>query len=1107
MPKRKSIKESKEDRWRRKMKKYEEKLGRKTGRILYSSDEESDQGDPPPFPTLSVSEPELCEPRLEEGDGLRTTDAAPPPGPAARAAPTTAAPDAAAPDTAVLDAAAPDAASSTLVTETDLVGIDPEIDPTLLLALGDFVPEPSEWGEDINDNLAKRWEPILKDGLKKEVREEILKKYLLPNNCQLSKPPTLNPEVAAVLTESSRNRDTRILKKQSQIGCALAVIGKVVSGMLKKSIEAQEALRLLSDASKLIADSHHTETDTRRALITPLLEKSFVESFKDRKRDSHLFGEKLGDFIKSSRGSFNVKSKFKREGPTATLPAARLEDDREPRRWDESAAARPAPPPPRRRSQAPASAPARQAPPQAAPARRTFAQRAPRRSITDDSTIIDTILGYKIPFICEPHQNLETYPKLSLSKDENIYIEKELSRLTKIKAIRPCKSSEGQFISSIFVVPKSNGEKRLILNLKNLNKFVKTQHFKMEDIRTASRLVTADCYMVNLDLKEAYFLVPIYEGHTKYLRFYFKNALYEFLALPFGLCSAPHVFTKLMRPVSAHLRSRGFKSVQYLDDSLLIGDTFQDCLNNLNETLNCLKKLGFVINYTKSSLVPQKECQFLGFILNSKQLTLELPVKKKNDILSRTSTMLNAKAMSIRSFARYLGTLTAACPAVKYSWLYIKSLERVRYLELLKNNDDYDQIMNVPSNIHDDLLWWKRNILISSNPIKQPDYILEIFTDASLAGWGSACNGEKIGGSWNQKESNHHINYLELLAAFFGLKSFARDYRNSDILLRVDNTTAIAYINKMGGIQYPHLNDMAKQIWTWCEKRNIHVFASYIKSCHNTDADKESRNIDIEWELNNHSFRSIVTKFGRPDIDIFASRINAKCTKYISWKRDPYAFNIDAFTRNPSVAPTSFPGSECVVREALTRRRVPQSALNIMLSSLSRNTISQYNSSFKQWWQYCNMRGIDAYDIQVHDLLDFLAQCLEKGSSYGTLNNHRSALALISRNNLSQDDRIKRPHDENRLILTTKNPIHAASSQTIGRWLKQTLASSGIDTGVFSGHSTRHAATSAARRAGVSVDTIRRSAGWSAQSLTFANFYNRPITDQNPNFVNALFDV
>ncbi|XP_073945865.1 uncharacterized protein isoform X2 [Choristoneura fumiferana] len=118
MPKRKSIKESKEDRWRRKMKKYEEKLGRKTGRILYSSDEESDQGDPPPFPTLSVSEPELCEPRLEEGDGLRTTDAAPPPGPAARAAPTTAAPDAAAPDTAVLDAAAPDAASSTLAAST-----------------------------------------------------------------------------------------------------------------------------------------------------------------------------------------------------------------------------------------------------------------------------------------------------------------------------------------------------------------------------------------------------------------------------------------------------------------------------------------------------------------------------------------------------------------------------------------------------------------------------------------------------------------------------------------------------------------------------------------------------------------------------------------------------------------------------------------------------------------------------------------------------------------------------------------------------------------------------------------------------------------------------
>lgn len=58
----------------------------------------------------------------------------------------------------------------------------------------------------------------------------------------------------------------------------------------------------------------------------------------------------------------------------------------------------------------------------------------------------------------------------------------------------------------------------------------------------------------------------------------------------------------------------------------------------------------------------------------------------------------------------------------------------------------------------------------------------------------------------------------------------------------------------------------------------------------------EFRNIDFEWQLNQNAFNQIVNKFGRPEIDRFASGVNAKCFKYISWKRDSYAFNIDAFT-------------------------------------------------------------------------------------------------------------------------------------------------------------------------------------------------------------------
>lgn len=118
-----------------------------------------------------------------------------------------------------------------------------------------------------------------------------------------------------------------------------------------------------------------------------------------------------------------------------------------------------------------------------------------------------------------------------------------------------------------------------------------------------------------------------------------------------------------------------------------------------------------------------------------------------------------------------------------------------------------------------------------------------------------------------------------------------------EVLLRIDNTTAIAYINKMGGTRFPHLNNLARNLWQWCEAKNIWVYASYIPSKENK-ADKESRRActEIDWELSDQAFRKIVSIFGIPEIDLFASRSNSKCKTYVSWHRDPDAKFIDAFT-------------------------------------------------------------------------------------------------------------------------------------------------------------------------------------------------------------------
>lgn len=208
--------------------------------------------------------------------------------------------------------------------------------------------------------------------------------------------------------------------------------------------------------------------------------------------------------------------------------------------------------------------------------------------------------------------------------------------------------------------------------------------------------------------------------------------------------------------------------------------------------------------------------------------------------------------------------------------------------------------MKLNSCLKPSFTWWREHIIKSIKPFRNNKYTLEIFSDASLTGWGIACNGEKSNGFWSAVENQDHINLLELRAAFIGLKCFANDLFNTEVLLRIDNITAIAYINRMGGVQYEHLNDITRQIWQWCEERHIFIFASYIKSKDNVDADRESRrtNIDTEWELSQVAFRKITDTYGFPEIDLFASRLNAKCFLYVSWKRDPDAYNIDAFTLN-----------------------------------------------------------------------------------------------------------------------------------------------------------------------------------------------------------------
>lgn len=301
--------------------------------------------------------------------------------------------------------------------------------------------------------------------------------------------------------------------------------------------------------------------------------------------------------------------------------------------------------------------------------------------------------------------------------------------------------------------------------------------------------------------------------------------------------------------------------------------------------------------------------------------------------------------------------------------------------------------------------------------------------------------------------------------------------------------------------------------------------------------------------------------------------------------------------------------------------------MDIILSSLSNNSYKQYEGCYKRWFIYCKENKLNLYDASIPDIIRFLTITFNQGAQYGTLNSYRSALSLITRHKISDNDNLKRffkgvfrsrpplpkynetwdpsvvldflakwyPNDNltleqiskklitllalitahrvqtlatikicniethssiikikipdliktsrvgstqpllvlpffnekpeicpgrtlsaylqrtlsirdqsETLFVSFRSPHKPVGTQTLSRWIKTTLSLSGIDTSSFTAHSTRHAATSAALRLGVSIDLIRKTAGWSSSSQTFARFYNRPV---NSDSVDDCFGV
>ena len=339
-----------------------------------------------------------------------------------------------------------------------------------------------------------------------------------------------------------------------------------------------------------------------------------------------------------------------------------------------------------------------------------------------------------------PIINKYQYP---FNEKEDAFIESEIQNLLKEGVIRNSSHEPGEFISPIFLREKSDGGYRLILNLKKLKESVEYKKFKMETLATIIQLIRPNMFVAKLEINDTYYSIPIYEPHQKFLKSEYKSRLFKFMVLPNGYTEGPRKFTKLLKPPLSLLRKlERVLAASYFDDLMTMDCSYSACSNNIMKIIKQLSSLGLIVHPSKSVLFPCQEIEYLGFIINSTNMTLILTLIKKQKIL------LSSPHVKIRNILQLLGKSSSSFIVVPQRKLYYRSLEMNKTSALKINKGNFDKFIILSKESKANIYWWKSNIMDSFAPILRPNPSIVLNTDASLAGCSASMAGSNTGGTF-----------------------------------------------------------------------------------------------------------------------------------------------------------------------------------------------------------------------------------------------------------------------------------------------------------------------------------------------------------------------
>ena len=284
--------------------------------------------------------------------------------------------------------------------------------------------------------------------------------------------------------------------------------------------------------------------------------------------------------------------------------------------------------------------------------------------------------GYRIPFLCDPPLSEApiSLPSCQPSSTKGVALRECTQALVTKSTVELAPLPSLGFYSRLFVVWKTSGSWRPVIDLSTLNLFVDVAHFHRETIQSVLLSVRQGDWMASIDLPEAYLQVSVHPDSSRFLQFVAQGQVYQFSALCFGVSTAPQVFSRVMAPVSAILHSWGIRMRRYLDDWLVQSSSRDSLLHDLQVVLNLCQELGIVVNPSKSHLVPSQVVQYLGVVIDSRSFRASPSSERVTKLQSTADAFLSCAAPPASSWLTLLSILSSLSHLVPGGRLRVRSL-------------------------------------------------------------------------------------------------------------------------------------------------------------------------------------------------------------------------------------------------------------------------------------------------------------------------------------------------------------------------------------------------------------------------------------------------